>query len=96
MTYYNKKDYKLIGFEKSKTKFKMYDGLIQNRKTKKIVRVPFGSTEYQNFQDKTGLNLYPELIHGDKERRRLYRARHIVFLKKGYYSPSYFSWFYLW
>ena len=95
MTYYKKTDYKLLRFEKSKSKGKMYSAILENKKSKKKIRVNFGSM-MENYQDKTGLNLYPHLVHGNKERRILYRARHKVYLKDGYYSPSFFSWFYLW
>lgn len=95
MTYYSKNDYKLIGYKKSNTKNKMYDAILMNKQTKRTVSVPFGSM-MENYQDKTGLNLYPQLIHGDKERRRLYRARAKGLVKKGYYSPSYFSFYCLW
>ncbi len=92
--YYRKTEYKLLGFEKSNRKHTMYDALLENRG--KVIRVPFGSIYYENYQDKTGLNLYPQLIHGDKERRRLYRARAKSKVRKDYYSPSYFSFRYLW
>ena len=92
--YYSKKDYKLIGFEKSKTKNKMYDAILL--KGNKKYKVPFGDKRYQNFRDITGLNLYPHLIHDDNKRRKNYRTRHKHFLKKGYYSPGYFSYYYLW
>ena len=89
------KNYKLMGFKKSETKNKMYDAiLLDNYGT--FVRVPFGDKRFENYQDKTKLNLHPHLIHGDKERRKRYQSRHKVFLKKGYYSPSYFSFYYLW
>ena len=96
MTYYSKREYKLLGYEKATRKNKMYNAILQNRKTGQLVRVPFGSTEYENYQDKTGLNLYPHLIHGDKKRKKLYIARHKKDLKAGYYSPGYFSYFILW
>lgn len=96
MTYYSKKEYKLLGYRKSKVAGKMYDAIIENRKTKKIITIPFGSTDYENFRDLTGLNLYPHLIHGDRERRRLYKARHKHHLRPGYYSPSWFSMTQLW
>ena len=95
MTYYKKTDYKLLGFEKSNRANKQYNALLQRKTDNKIIRVPFGS-KMENYQDKTGLNLYPHLIHGNKERRRLYRARHKVYLKDGYYSPSFFSIKFLW
>tara|TARA_R110000782_G_scaffold175932_1_gene267049 strand:- start:1448 stop:1738 length:291 start_codon:yes stop_codon:yes gene_type:complete len=96
MVYYKKKQYELLGFQKSNRKGKMYDAIIQNILTKKSINVPFGSVSYQNYQDKTGLNLYPELIHGDKKRKILYKARHKHNVRSGYFSPGYFSYKYLW
>ena len=93
--YYSKKEYKLLGYRKSKTKNKMYDAILENKKTKKIYYVPFGSM-MENYRDLTGLFLYPQLIHGNKERRRLYRARAKGKVKDGYYSPSWFSYHILW
>jgi len=96
MPYYKKTDHKLLGYEKSKYARKMYNALLQRKTDNKIIRIPFGHSEYQNYQDKTGLNLYPHLIHGDKERRKKFRARHKGYLKEGYYSPSFFSYYILW
>ena len=76
-----KSDHKLLGFDKSRRKNKMYDALILERKTNKIIRVPFGDSTMENYQDKTGLNMYPHLIHIDPERRKRFRARH-----KGFFS----------
>jgi hypothetical protein len=96
MTYYSKNDYKLLGYRRSKSKYKKYDAILENKKSKKINYVPFGDVRYSNYNDLTGLNLYPHLLHGDKNRRRLYRARHMKDLKTGYYSPGFFSYFVLW
>ena len=96
MTYYSKKLYSLSGFEKSTVKDKMYNAILKNKKTKRNVKVPFGHNKYENYKDSTGLNLYPNLIHGNKERRKAYHARHKGFIKEGYYSPGYFSLKYLW
>jgi hypothetical protein len=96
MVYYSKNEYKLNGFEKSKKKSKMYDAILQNKDTKKIKKVSFGDPVYQNFGDKTGLNAYPHLIHGDDVRRKSYKARHVGYLREGYYSPSFFSYTLLW
>ena len=96
MVYYKSLEYELVGYEKSNYKGKMYNAIIKNKKSNKIVKVPFGSSEYENYQDKTGLNLYQHLIHGDKNRRRLYKLRHKKDIKKGYYSPGWFSYFILW
>ena len=95
MTYYKKSEYRLLGFEKSKRKGKQYVAILENRKSKRKVRINFGSM-MENYHDKTGLNLYPHLIHNDKHRRKLYRARHKVYLKDGYYSSGWFSYYFLW
>ena len=96
MTYYNMKEYNLIGYRKSERKNKMYDAVIENKKNKKMKYVPFGDSRYENYHDLTKLNLYPHLTHGDVKRRRLYRARHKKDLKNGYYSPGHFSYYILW
>jgi hypothetical protein len=96
MVYYKKTDYRLVGYDRSKRKGKMYDALLERKKDKKIIRVPFGDAKMENYRDLTGLNLYPHLIHGNEKRRKLFRARHKGYLKEGYYSPSYFSYFILW
>ena len=66
----------------------------------KIRRIHFGGVRangepYEHFKDKTGL-LDPKLNHGDKERRRLYRARHEPITNFKEPSPSLLSWFLLW
>jgi len=55
MPYYKKTDHKLLGYEKSKYARKMYNALLQRKTDNKIIRIPFGHSEYQNYQDKTGL-----------------------------------------
>tara|TARA_R110001632_G_scaffold230561_1_gene368155 strand:+ start:470 stop:763 length:294 start_codon:yes stop_codon:yes gene_type:complete len=96
MVYYSDREYRIIGYEKSNTNNKMYDAILQNKNTDRFIRVPFGSNKHENYADKTGLNLYPHLIHGDKQRAINYRARAKGKLKKGYYSPSYFAFYKLW
>lgn len=97
--FYSKKNHILFGFRKSRTKHKMYDAmLIPKRKGRKnsVIYIPFGDKRYQNYHDKTGLNLYPKLIHGDAKRRKSYRARHKKHIRVGFYSPAFFSFYYLW
>ena len=94
--YFSKKEWTLDHFEKSKANGKMYAAIIQNKKTGDTRRINFGSSIMENFQDKTGLNLYPELIHGDLKRRHSYRARAASKVRKDFLSASYFSYFYLW
>jgi hypothetical protein len=95
MTYLSQKDYHLIGFEESHRDKKKYNAVLENKKTKRIVKMPFGSIDHQQYKDNV-LGSYSHLDHGDKERRKRFRSRHKGFLKTGYYSPSHFSFFYLW
>lgn len=96
MVYYKKTDFKLKGYRKSRRKNKMYDAILERKDNGKLVHVPFGDVRYQNYKDDTGLNAYPKLIHGDKNRRERYKKRHIGYVKNGYYSPSFFSFNILW
>ena len=95
MVYYSMRQYKLIGYEKAKSKNKMYNALIQDKQGK-VIKIPFGDNRYENFSDNTGLNIYPRLIHNDTKRKRLYKARHSGYIRKGYYSPGWFSMTQLW
>jgi hypothetical protein len=96
MSYFSKKDYKFLRFQKSNTANKKYDAILENKKTKKTKKIPFGDKRYEQYQDTTGLGIYTHKDHKDKKRRFLYRQRHMGYLKEGYYSPSFFSWAYLW
>jgi len=92
--YYPKAKYIHVGFEKATKKGKQYNAILKNKDTQRLTKVPFGSM-MQNYHDKTGLNLYPHLIHGDAKRRKSFRA-HKGYLKRGFYSPSHFSYYFLW
>ncbi len=87
--------FNLIGFEKSHRTDKKYNAILRNKKTNLLKRVPFGASDYQHYRDSTGLGLWSHKDHKDKERRRLYRARHEG-EQKNKYSSGYFSWKYLW
>jgi len=89
-------EYSLKGFRKSKSKNKKYDALLVNKKTGRSKTIPFGDKRYQHYKDSTGLGLYSNLNHGDKERRKKYKQRHQGFIKQGQYSAAYFSMRYLW
>ena len=56
--FYLMRDYKLINFERSKTKNKKYDAILQNKSNGKLVKIPFGHSSYEQFKDSTGLGLY--------------------------------------
>jgi hypothetical protein len=72
----------------STRKNKKYDAF--NKEGKKIAS--FGDKRYQHYFDKIGY--YSDLNHLDKERKRLYYARHGKEAKKG--TPKYFSHNILW
>ena len=69
-------NYVFVRFEKSKLRNKKYDAVLMNKYSNQLKRVSFGHKGYQQYKDSTGLNLYSKLDHKDKERRRLYYARH--------------------
>ena len=97
MVFYSKNKFILKRFEKSKRHGKMYDAVLQSKSdSAKFIRIPFGDSTMQNYGDKTGLNLYPELIHGDKKRRKNFRSRSRHYVRPGFYSPGYFSYNVLW
>lgn len=91
----NPNKYIHIGFEKSHLKSKKYNAILQNTDNDLIKRVPFGSSAYEHYKDSTGLGHWSHKDHLDRERRRLYRARHKGEEKKKF-SSGYFSWKYLW
>lgn len=103
MAKYKKSEYKFLRFEKSKTKGKKYDAILQNKETKREVKVSFGAIKpngvpYPQFKDSTGLGLYSKYNHNDKQRKARYRNRHSKEKPsfREYYSPGYFAWFKLW
>ena len=67
-----------------------------NKETKKTTRVHFGDSRYPSYRNTTGVYLSPSMIHGDSERRRLYKARSKGKLRPDSYSASYFSFYFCW
>jgi hypothetical protein len=70
-------------------------------------RVNFGHRDYQHYKDSVPKNMgggrWSHKDHGDNIRRRNYRKRHAGVLTKDgtpaykiKYSPSWFSYYYLW
>ena len=85
----------ILRFEKSKTKNKMYDAILLNKKTNRNKKIPFGDNKMENYRDITGLNRYRHLIHNDKKRRKNFRSRHGKNAKYKF-SSAYFAYKYLW
>lgn len=75
-----------FNFKKSTRKNKKYMVEVDGR------TIHFGSRTHQHYKDKIGM--YSHLDHNDKERRRLYYARHGKEADK--YSPKWFSHRFLW
>lgn len=82
---------------------------ISNNTNKKYMAKPinsnkwvhFGAKGYDHYYDKIGM--YSSYNHTDKKRRQNYRNRHSkIYTKDGIpaykkkYSPSWYSWHYLW
>ena len=86
--------FKLIKFQVSTTRGKKYDAIIEDQKTKKQKRIPFGALGYQQYQDKA-LGVYSALNHNDLKRRANYRKRHAGNMNVKW-SPGWFSANYLW
>jgi hypothetical protein len=93
MVFYQKNDFNFIQFQKSNNQKKKYDAILENKKTKKKVKVSFGSKKYQQYYDKIGL--YSSQNHLCEKRRHLYILRHQHDINKPY-SASWFSLNYLW
>ena len=87
--------FRFIKFQKSKTRFKKYDAIIEDVKTRRKQTVPFGDVRYEQFSDSTGLKLYSRLDHNDEKRRQNYLARHEKTRNKKW-SASWFSSVFLW
>jgi len=98
MVKYEKKLYKFIRFEKGSYP-KKYNAILQNRETKREVKVPFGDRNLPQYRD-TALGLYKSKDTLDKNKRRQFRAR-FSGLKQSQnwnkeFTSLYFSWRFLW
>lgn len=90
------KNYELVDFFKSMKQGKKYYALLNNKTNNTKVKVHFGASNYSQYKDTTGKGLYSHKDHLDEERRKKYYARHIGFVKSGFYSPGYLSLRFLW
>ena len=87
---------------------KKYTAIVQNKKTKKTRVIHFGDRRYQQYKDRTPLQLYASKNHGERKRMQNYFNRHSGTknrgraikkeLKKGhgYYNAKILSHIYLW
>ena len=87
---------------------KKYTAYVKNKKTKKIRKIHFGDQRYQQYKDRTPLQLYKNKNHGTRKRMQNYYSRHSGTKKrgeaikkekhksKGLYTPKILSHIYLW
>jgi hypothetical protein len=87
--------FRFIKFQKAKNPLKKYEAIIEDVKTRRRQKVPFGSSIYPQYRDSTGLKLYSRLDHNDEKRRQNYKARHESTRHKKW-SASWFSDTFLW
>lgn len=87
--------FRIVKFERSHLPQKKYNAIIEDVKTRKRMRVPFGSTVHEQYRDDVPLKLYKRLDHNDEKRRKNYLARHEKTRHKKF-SPSWLSAVFLW
>jgi len=92
--YYLESEHTFVKFAVSTKKGKKYDAFIKDKQGN-LIKIPFGALGYQQFKDKA-LGVYSADDHNDEKRLQNYRARHLGYLKPGYFSPEFFAWNYLW
>ena len=62
---------KILRFERGPPG-KKYTAIIQDKKTKTIRNLHFGASDYEPFQDRTPLHLYPHQNHTTLRRMQTY------------------------
>lgn len=87
---------------------KKYTARVKNKKTSKIRKIHFGDRRYQQYKDRTSLQLYQNKNHNTRKRMRNYYSRHSgttnrgeaiskeIANSNGYYTPKILSHKYLW
>lgn len=98
---------KILRFERGPPG-KKYTAFVQDKKTKKIRKLHFGASDYEQFKDRTPLQLYAHKNHNTRKRMQNYFSRHSGTKKrkqaialekrksKNYYTPKILSHIYLW
>jgi hypothetical protein len=81
-------DYKFIKLEKATDKKHKYIAFFENKKTKRVKRVPFGGYDYFDY------TTYDKMIR--EERKKLYRIRHKNDNIDNPITPGALSWYILW
>ena len=90
-------EFEFVRFEKAKAKGKKYAAILKNKQTGRKKTVNFGSADYGQFKDSTGLGLWSYKDHNNEKRRKSYHARHSAIPSYNIrYTPAWFSRKYLW
>lgn len=55
---------------------KKYTAFVLNKRTQKVRKIHFGDRRYEQFKDRTPLQLYRAKDHGSRARRQKYFSRH--------------------
>jgi len=55
---------------------KKYTAFVKNKKIKKIKKIHFGDRRYQQYKDRTPLQLYKNKNHGTRKRMQNFYSRH--------------------
>ena len=98
----------IVRIVKSDRKEKKYTAFIRDKKTRKVRKIHFGASDYEQFKDRTKVGHYSHKNHGDRKRQQNYYNRHSGTKKrreaidkeerksKGYYNAKILSHRYLW
>jgi len=62
---------------------KKYTACVKNNKTKKVRKIHFGDKRYQQYKDRTPLQLYKNKNHNTRKRMQNYYSRHSGTKKRG-------------
>jgi hypothetical protein len=87
--------FKHLRFERSRTAGKKYDAIIEDIKTKKTQRIPFGNISSNHFLDSTGLKIYSYLDNRNEKMRKEYLEAYKKTNSRKY-SAQWYSLKYLW
>ncbi len=87
---------------------KKYTAYVKNKTTHKVRKIHFGDQRYQQYKDRTPLQLYKSKNHGSRKRMQNYYSRHSgikyrqkaiekeKIKSKGFYNAKILSHEYLW
>lgn len=97
----------IVEFEKGPFP-KKYTAIVKDKKTRKTRRINFGDRRYQQYKDRTPLQLYASQNHGTRKRMQNYFSRHSgtknrgdaikkeIKKSDGYYTAKILSHKFLW